>query len=160
LTFTLIFLSRFISRRRDGAYIQVRRMRTSLCLRARGVRHPGVRPGDGRPPRITGHRFWYPHVRSQRSSIYLSCGTHLHVESVRSLCCQKTVSKSPEPRPRRTAEIGSSRQVRGRSGHHSTIDEATFVISPSGRLPVMQKAASFQLHRNNQEEPSEKSSFS
>ena len=74
---------------------------------------------------------------------------------------EKTIKVLRERLTEALREEGVREQpAHSRSGHHSTIDEATFVISPSGRLPVMQKAASFHSHRNSQREPSERSSFS
>ena len=61
------------------AYLQVHRVRRFLCLRACGALSSGRQPWMGRPPHIAAYRFWYPRMRSQRSSINLFCDNPLHI---------------------------------------------------------------------------------
>ena len=79
----------------------------SLCLRACGVRHPGRRPGDGRPPHTDGHRtrhpmrFWV--VRTYKISSYRSAGTEhiinlLIAERLSNLCLPAPKIDPPIPR--------------------------------------------------------------
>jgi len=60
---------------------------------------------DGGTPRISEYRFRYPRWRSQRTSIYLFCDTHLHIGSFQSVSHQKQPATGREPGPRQTVEI-------------------------------------------------------
>ena len=75
----MCFNSVFIYRRQEKHTFKYAERVHLNSLRACGAPSSGPQPWMGGPPHIAAYRFWYPRMRSQRSSINLFCDNHLHI---------------------------------------------------------------------------------